>query len=148
METQTRLRTLEAQGAGGASRAGFSVATNTAPRDRERLCLVTVPLEETVARLRDAERAAASVVFQTAGVRLRLKREDQFRSLVIELVPSLGLLWMDTLFGSIPARTFTEVVVTSVEPLTEGQLGMLQRTFKRLRIRNVSLPGPAHSRMK
>lgn len=108
----------------------------------------TVPLDVTVARLRDAERAAANVVFQAAGVRLRLKREDQFRSLVIELVPSLGLFWIDTMFGSIPPRTFTEVVVTSVEPLTEGQLGMLQRTFKRLRIANVSLPGPAHSRMK
>lgn len=108
----------------------------------------TVPLDVAVAQLRDAERAASSVVFQTAGVRLRLKREDQFSTLVIELVPSLGLLWIDTMFGAIPPRMFSEVVVTSVEPLTEGQLGMLQRTFKRLRIRNVSLPGPTHSRMK
>lgn len=105
-----------------------------------------VPLEALLGRLREAEAPPASMVFQgTGGTRLRLKREDSFRSLMVELE---GGFFLETMLRSIPPGAFDEVLFTSTTPLDGAQLALLKREVKRLGLRNVSLPLAGHSRMK
>jgi uncharacterized protein (TIGR02996 family) len=106
-----------------------------------------VPLEALLARLRHAERPPPAVVFHSAGAKLRLKREDGFRSLVVELEPFSGVFWLDSLLWSIARDSFDELLITSAQPMEVAHLAMLKRAVKRLQLRNVSFPS-SHSRMK
>lgn len=107
-----------------------------------------VPLEAVLGTLRHAADPPANVVFHATGVKLRLKREDAFRSLAVELEPFSGVLWLDSMLRSIPPDALDEVAIASAQPLEVAHVAMLKRAVKRLQLRNVSLPASTHSRMK
>lgn len=107
-----------------------------------------VPLEAVLTRLRDLEAAPSTVVFHASGVKLRFKRDDRFRSLVVELEPFSGVFWLDSMLWSIPPDALDEVIITSSQPLEVAHLAMLKRAVKRLQLRNVSLPASTQSRLK
>ncbi|MDP1829859.1 MAG: TIGR02996 domain-containing protein [Archangium sp.] len=107
-----------------------------------------VPLEPLLSVLRQLDTAPAAVVFHASGVKLRLKRDDGFRSLVVELEPFSGVVWLDSMLWSIPPDSFDEVLITATQPLEVAHVAMLKRALKRLKLRSSSLPASSHSRMK
>jgi uncharacterized protein (TIGR02996 family) len=107
-----------------------------------------VPLLPVLERLRQAEVPPAAVLFHGSAMKLRFKREDGFRSLVAELEPGLGAKWFDAMLAALPPDALDELLITSTGPLEVSQLALLKRAVKRLQLHNVSLPSPAHSRMK
>ena len=107
-----------------------------------------VPLEALLGRLRDAPLPPQAVVFHATGAKLRLKRDDNFRSLMVELDPLAGVFWLDAMLGSIAPDSFDELLITSAQPLEVAHVAMLKRAVKRLQLRNVSLPASNHGRMK
>lgn len=107
-----------------------------------------VPLEALLSLLRHLDSAPGAVVFHASGVKLRLKRDDGFRSLVVDLEPFSGVVWLDSMLRSIPPDSFDEVLITSTQPLEVAQVALLRRALKRLRLRSSSLPSSSHSRMK
>lgn len=99
-----------------------------------------VPLEALLSQVRNAERPPLGVVLHAGEVKLRLKREDNFRSLVLELDPSTRAPWIEQLLSSIGPGSFDDLLVTSSKPLDAGLTAVLKRGVKRLRLRNLSLP--------
>ena len=99
-----------------------------------------VPLEAMLSRVRHAERAPATLIFHAAAMKVRVKREDRFRSLMVELEAFSGVMGLDAMLRSIPPDTFDEVLITSVLHLEVAHVATLKRALKRLSLRNVSLP--------
>ena len=99
-----------------------------------------VPLEAMLSRVRQAERAPASLIFHASSMKVRVKREDGFRSLMVELETLPGVMGLDSMLRSIPPDTFDEVLITSVQPLEITHVATLKRALKRLELRSVSLP--------
>ncbi len=107
-----------------------------------------VPLESMVSRVRNAELAPASLIFHASSMKVRVKREDRFRSLMVELEALSGVVGLDAMLRSLAPDAFDEVLITSVLPLDSNHVAMLKRALKRLELRNVSLPLAHHGRMK
>ncbi len=104
------------------------------------LTFLGVPLEATLIRVREAERQPLALVLHSSEAKLRLKREDGFRSLVLELGPSTHAPWLEQLLGAIGPGSFDDLLVTAAQPLDAALASVLKRGVKRLRLRNVSLP--------
>ena len=107
-----------------------------------------VPLEAMLARLRHLDQPPANVVFHAAGLELRFKRQDGFRSLVAQLQPFSEVHFLDSMLRSIPPDAFDEVLITCPQPLEVADLAILKRAVKRLSLSNVSLPASSQGRMK
>lgn len=107
-----------------------------------------VPLEAVAGALRHAHEAPANVIFHAAGIELRFKRDDGFRSLVVDLDPLSGVFFLDSMLRSIPPDAFDEITIASSQPLAVAQVATLKRAVKRLQLRNVSLPQSTRARTK
>ena len=107
-----------------------------------------VPLEAMLSRVRHAELSPANLIFHASSMKVRVKREDRFRSLMVELQALSGVQGLDAMLRSIPADAFDEVLITSITPLEVSHVATLKRALKRLELRNVSLPLAPQGRMK